>query len=87
MYSLLTTKKFDKNFKKIDRQDQIKLKNWIIANLEKCEDPRIQGKCVKGKLGEYWRYRVGNYRIIAQINDAELIIVAIDVGSRQGVYR
>lgn len=87
MYKVLTTRKFDKNFKKIDRQDQIKSKNWIIANLEKCEDPRIHDKCLKGNLGEYWRYRVGNYRIIAQINDAELTIVAIDVGSRQGVYR
>jgi len=45
------------------------------------------GKALKGNLGDYWRYRVGNYRLIAEINDEEIIIIIIGIGHRRDIYK
>ncbi|MGL4889966.1 MAG: type II toxin-antitoxin system RelE family toxin [Aeromonas veronii] len=50
------------------------------------EDPRDAGKALTGNRRTYWRYRVGDYRIICEIRDAELVIVAVEVGHRSEVY-
>jgi mRNA interferase RelE/StbE len=52
------------------------------------EDPRTLGKSLKGpKLGEYWRYRVGEYRIICNIQDGQVCILVIEIGNRQDIYK
>jgi mRNA interferase RelE/StbE len=52
------------------------------------EDPRRLGKSLKGpKLGEYWRYRVGEYRIICNIQDGQVCILVIEIGNRQDIYK
>ncbi|MEQ5521145.1 type II toxin-antitoxin system RelE family toxin [Providencia rettgeri] len=50
------------------------------------DDPRQSGKSLKGELGEFWRYRVGDYRILCEIKDDELIILAATIGHRKEVY-
>jgi mRNA interferase RelE/StbE len=50
------------------------------------EDPRLSGKPLKGELGVFWRYRVGDYRILCEIRDDELIILAATIGHRREVY-
>lgn len=50
------------------------------------EDPRDAGKALTGNLRTYWRYRAGDYRIICEIRDAELVIVAVEIGHRREVY-
>jgi mRNA interferase RelE/StbE len=51
-------------------------------------DPRRIGEALKGsKLGEFWKYRVGDYRIISHIEDGELLIVVVKIGNRKAVYR
>ncbi|MDV0824807.1 type II toxin-antitoxin system RelE family toxin [Klebsiella quasipneumoniae] len=50
------------------------------------EDPRDAGKALTGNLRTYWRYRVGDYRVICEIRDAELVIVAVEIGHRSEVY-
>ena len=52
------------------------------------DDPRSIGEALKGsKLGEFWKYRIGDYRVIARIEDAALRVLVVRVGSRDKVYR
>ena len=52
------------------------------------DDPRSIGEALKGsKLGDFWKYRVGDYRIVAKIEDDALLIVVVKLGSRREVYR
>lgn len=60
--------------------------NWIAKNLENTTDPRVLGRSLKGKFKEYWRYRVGDYRIITEIND-EVRILIIGIGHRGEIYK
>lgn len=85
-YNVETTAAFDKEFKKLDRPVQKILKAWIEKNLIDCVNPRQHGKALKGNLQEFWRYRVGDYRILAAIQDDRLIILAISVGHRKNIY-
>lgn len=74
-YQILTTKKFDKAFSKLDRQTQKIIKSWIEKNLSKAEDPRIHGKGLTANSSGQWRYRIGVYRLLCDIQDDKLIIV------------
>ena len=52
------------------------------------DDPRVIGQALKGsKLGDFWKYRVGDYRIIASINDEAVRVVVVRIGNRREVYR
>ena len=86
IYQLITTDKFDKAFKKLDRQTKKIIKAWIDKNLMDCEDPRLHGKGLTSNRSGQWRYRVGDYRIRAEIQDNQLVLVLIDVGHRSKIY-
>lgn len=52
------------------------------------DDPRSIGEALKGsRLGTFWKYRVGDYRIIAKIEDAEITILVVKIGNRRDIYR
>jgi len=52
------------------------------------DDPRSLGKSLKGpKIGEYWRYRVGDIRVICNIVDKQMMVLVIEIGNRREVYR
>lgn len=86
-YKILFEKNADKQLKKLDATHQRIIVNWIAKNLENTTDPRVLGKSLKGNLKEYWRYRVGDYRIIAEINDDEVRILIIGIGHRRDIYK
>ena len=86
-YEIVTTEKFDRAFKKLDRQVQRLIKAWIDKNLSGTDDPRRYGKPLTANRIVPWRYRIGDYRLLAEINDNDLIIIAIDIGHRSKVYR
>ena len=86
IYQLLTTNQFDKAFKKLDKQTQRIIKAWIDKNLMNCENPRIHGKALVANKAGQWRYRVGDYRILAEIQDYQLVLVLIDIGHRSKIY-
>ena len=81
-----TTPRFDKEFKKLDRYTMKMLKAWIEKNLVNCENPRIHRKGLTANRSGQWRYRIGDYRLICQINDNKLVILALTVGHRREVY-
>ena len=86
IYQIVTTDKFDKSFKKLDKQTQKIIKAWIEKNLVGCENPRIHGKGLTANKRGQWRYRVGDYRILAEIRDNELVLVLVEVGHRSRIY-
>ena len=86
-YEIVTTEKFDRAFKKLDRQVQRLIKAWIDKNLSGTDDLRRYGKPLTANRIGQWRYRIGDYRLLAEINDNDLIIIAIDIGHRSKVYR
>ena len=86
-YKIIFDKSADKQLKKLDKTQQRIIVNWIMKNLENTNDPRVFGKALKGNLKDYWRYRVGDYRIIADINDAVVKILIIEIGHRKDIYR
>ena len=86
IYEISTTEKFDKALKKLDRQTQRIIKAWIEKNLINCENPRIHGKALIANRSGQWRYRVGDYRILAEIHDNKLVLILIDVGRRKDIY-
>ena len=85
-YEILTTEKFDKAFKKLDKQTQKIIKSWIDKNLVGCENPLLHGMRLTADLGQYWRYRVGDYRILGDIQDDKLVLIFIDIGHRSSIY-
>lgn len=87
IYQLVTTDKFDKAFKKLDRQTQKIIKAWLDKNLMNCTDPHIYGKGLTSNRSGQWRYRVGDYRILAEIQDERLVLVLIDIGHRSRIYK
>lgn len=85
-YTIRTTTRFDKEFCKLDRYTMRMIKAWIEKNLMNCENPRIHGKGLKSNRSGQWRYRIGDYRLICEILDDELVILALSVGHRREVY-
>lgn len=76
-----------KQLKKMDRFDARLITSWIGKNLVGCEDPRAHGKGLTANRSGEWRYRVGNYRILCNIQDDVLVIEVFAVGHRSSVYR
>ena len=75
-----------KQLKKLDKPVSAYIYNWINKHLEGCLNPRQHGKPLTANHAGKWRYRVGDYRILADIQDIELIILIIKTGHRRNVY-
>lgn len=71
---------------KADNSVRKRLYAWIKKNLENCDDPTSKGTLLKGEWGGLWRYRVGDYRLVAAIDKKEVIILIIKIGHRKDVY-
>lgn len=85
-YSIEYTARFEKEFRKLDHHTQKLIKAWIGKYLENCENPRLHGKGLTANRAGQWRYRIGDYRLICQIEDGRLVILALSVGHRREVY-
>ncbi len=81
-----TTARFDREFRKLDRYTQRMIKSWIDKNLEGCADPRQHGKGLTANRSGQWRYRIGDYRLLCDIQDARLVILALEIGHRKEIY-
>jgi mRNA interferase RelE/StbE len=77
-----------KNLRSIDQQTAARIMRFLHERIAKLDDPRGIGEALKGsKLGEFWKYRVGDYRIIADIQDSALRILVVRIGNRREVYK
>ncbi|MBU4202622.1 MAG: type II toxin-antitoxin system RelE/ParE family toxin [Acidobacteria bacterium] len=78
----------DKDLRKIDRTIAQRILKFLDEKISYLDDPRSVGEALKGpQLGKYWKYRVGNYRLICLIKDADVLILVISVGHRKNVYQ
>lgn len=76
-----------KEARKIDPQDRERIRDYMEQRVAGLEDPRQLGEPLKGQLASLWRYRVGDYRVICELRDQELVILVIRLGHRKDVYR
>ena len=77
-----------KQLKKLDKQTALRVLDYMDERVAALDDPRALGKNLKGpKIGEYWRYRVGDIRVICNIVDGQMMVLVIEVGNRREVYR
>lgn len=75
----------EKQFLKLDKPIQKQIQKFILK-LQNLENPRERGKSLVGNLIGFWRYRVGDYRILCRIIDQELIISVVEIGHRKEIY-
>ncbi len=77
-----------RELKSLDQQVSRRILKFLHDRVAKLDDPRSIGQALRGsKLGEFWKYRVGDYRIIARIEDGVLTIFVVRIGNRREVYR
>ncbi len=86
MWRIEFTKKAEKQFDKLDRQTQEQI-NDFLDRLLKSKNHYSSGKPIVGELSGLWRYRVGKYRIICEIQNNVLLVEIISIGKRDGVYK
>lgn len=87
MYSVEYASQAVRELKKMDKSIQRVLLAWIEKNLVGCDDPRNQGKALKANQKGVWRYRVGEYRILVEIDDDKIIIILLHIGHRKEIYK
>ncbi|CAI3411622.1 type II toxin-antitoxin system RelE family toxin [Enterococcus cecorum] len=85
-YNVALSERFKKEFRKLDKYTQKMIRGWIDKNLVGTSNPRIHGKGLTANRSGQWRYRIGDYRLICQIEDNELIILALTVGHQREIY-
>lgn len=82
------TESSSKQLKKLDRQTALRVLDYMDERVDVVADPRTLGQNLKGpKMGEYWRYRVGDIRVICNILDGQMTVLVIEIGNRREVYR
>ena len=87
MYKVEFSESALKSLKKLDKSTVRVIKNWVVKNLVDCDDPIVHGKALKGKLAGIWRYRVGDYRLFADIHDNVVTIEIFEVAHRSKIYK
>lgn len=75
-----------KQMRKFDKSISEMLLRWVHKNLDGCTNPRQHGKALTANLAGQWRYRVGDYRLIAEIHETEIVILILSVGHRKEIY-
>ena len=85
MWRLEFSKRADKQLSKMDPGIRRVILAWLLKNVDGCEDPRAHGKGITANRSGKWRYRVGDYRILCEIRDEELVVLAIEIGHRREV--
>jgi len=75
-----------RHLRKLDKQSARRILDYMDKRVAPLEDARSLGKALKGPLGDLWRYRVGNFRIICELRDKEIRIVVVRVGNRKDIY-
>ena len=77
-----------RQLKKLDQSIALRVVDYMDERVATVDDPRTLGKNLVGpKLSDYWRYRVGDIRVICNIQDGEMCVLVIEIGNRREIYR
>ncbi len=85
-WTIEVSEKAFRALRKMDKQTARRIRNELLE-IAKLEDPRSRGKALTGNLAGVWRYRVGDYRILCDIEDGRLVVLVVDVAHRREVYK
>ena len=86
-WSIEVSTRAEKQLAKLDKPIALRITRFLRERVAALDDPRSVGEALRGsQLGDYWKYRVGDYRIVTDIQDSELCIVAVHIGNRKDVY-
>jgi addiction module toxin, RelE/StbE family len=85
-YEVIYSQNAIKELKKLDKHIRKLILAWIEKNLVNCNNPRQHGKPLVANHSGKWRYRIGDYRIIAEIEDEKIIIFIVTIGHRKNIY-
>ncbi|MGN0460578.1 MAG: type II toxin-antitoxin system RelE/ParE family toxin [Ruminococcus sp.] len=85
-YKVEYTKQAVKQLKKLDKPTASLILGWIEKNLVNCENPRQHGKGLTANHKGKWRYRIGDYRLIANIEDDKILILILNIRHRRDIY-
>jgi mRNA interferase RelE/StbE len=78
----------DRELSNLDAQHARRILKFLHERLANLDDPRSIGKALQGsRLGEFWKYRVGDYRLICKIEDDRIVVLVLRVGHRKEIYR
>ncbi|MBW2612937.1 MAG: type II toxin-antitoxin system RelE/ParE family toxin [Deltaproteobacteria bacterium] len=77
----------ERQLKKLDRPVQRRILDWLNDRIEGCKNPRHFGESLKGDHAGLWRYRVGDYRILCDIQDEKIVVLVLTVGHRRQTYK
>ncbi|SMH50341.1 type II toxin-antitoxin system RelE family toxin [Mesorhizobium australicum] len=77
----------EKDLERLGSADRNRVARFINDRIAAREDPREIGEALHGPLGQYWKYRVGDFRVIASIEDAIVTVIVVRIGNRREVYR
>ncbi len=86
MWAINLSKNAEKSLKGLDNTAKKRISAFIDSLIENT-NPRSSGKALQGSLKGLWRYRIGDYRLICQIKDNELIILLLEIGHRKDIYK
>ena len=85
-YKVVFSEKAKKQLKKLDKYVYSLIIGWLEKNIDGSDNPRVHGKAlVENRVGQ-WRYRIGDYRVICEIQDNEIIVLVLEVGHRKEIY-
>jgi mRNA interferase RelE/StbE len=87
VWTIEITRSAEKQIKKLDRVAQALITRFLRDRLKSADNPRQWGKPLHGEKGGLWRYRVGDYRLICDIQDEKITVLVLEVGHRKDVYR
>jgi mRNA interferase RelE/StbE len=77
-----------KHIEKLDSQTRRRLRNFLEVRIAALENPRLSGQALqRSQLGQFWQYRVGDYRIICDLQGQRLVVLVIETGRRSEIYR
>lgn len=82
----MITERAKKQIDSFDKPTKLMIYKWMAKHLDNVENPFIYGHTLTGDLTGFWRYRVGDYRIISKIEKEQLIILVVEVGHRSKIY-
>lgn len=77
----------ERQLRKLDRQVAKRILDWLDDRIDGCKSPRHFGEALKGGSTGLWRYRIGDYRVICDIEDGRLVVLALAIGHRREIYR
>ena len=87
-YSVELSESADRELGKLDAQHRKRILKFLYDRVAKLDDPRSIGEALHGsQLGEFWKYRVGDFRLISKIEDDRLVVLVLRVGHRREIYR